>query len=59
MTADISRRLTKTIIDAVLGLNFDDPPSNLAAAALVYLLTTDVSDCDCISCAEYFGAFSF
>ncbi|XP_057764574.1 wings apart-like protein 2 isoform X2 [Salvia miltiorrhiza] len=33
--------LTKTIIDAVLGLNFDDPASNLAAAALVYLLTAD------------------
>lgn len=46
VTAHIFCRLTKTIIDAVLGLNFDDPPSNLAAAALVYLLTIDVSDFD-------------
>ncbi|KAG8385603.1 hypothetical protein BUALT_Bualt03G0062300 [Buddleja alternifolia] len=33
--------MAKTIIDAVLGLSFDDPPSNLAAAALCYLLTSD------------------
>ncbi|XP_047965030.1 wings apart-like protein 2 [Salvia hispanica] len=32
---------TKEIVDAVSGLNFDDPPSNLAAAALLCLLTTD------------------
>lgn len=31
----------KTIIDAVLGLNFDDTPSNLAAAALFFVLTSD------------------
>ncbi|KAH6790562.1 WAPL apart-like protein regulation of protein [Perilla frutescens var. frutescens] len=36
--------LTKTIIDAVLGLNFDDSPSNLAAAALVFLLASDGQD---------------
>ncbi|KAI3456310.1 hypothetical protein Pfo_012973 [Paulownia fortunei] len=36
--------MAKTIIDAVLGLSFDDPPSNLAAAALVYLLTSDGQD---------------
>ncbi|XAR66442.1 hypothetical protein NMG60_11012678 [Bertholletia excelsa] len=36
--------LAKTIIDAVLGLNFDDSPSNLAAAALFYILTRDGQD---------------
>ncbi|KAL8460369.1 hypothetical protein ACS0TY_032050 [Phlomoides rotata] len=36
--------MAKTIIDAVLGLSFDDPPSNLAAAALVYLLASDGQD---------------
>ncbi|CAN0852970.1 Wings apart-like protein 2 [Linum grandiflorum] len=34
----------KTIMDAVLGLSFDDPHSNLAAAALLYLLTIDGQD---------------
>lgn len=34
----------KTIIDAVLGLNFDDTPSNLAAAALFFVLTSDGQD---------------
>ncbi|XP_011086103.1 uncharacterized protein LOC105167921 [Sesamum indicum] len=33
--------MAKTIIDAVLGLSFDDQPSNLAAAALFYILTSD------------------
>ncbi|KAL1537496.1 wings apart-like protein 2 [Salvia divinorum] len=32
---------TKEIVDAVSGLSFDDPLSNLAAAALLFLLTTD------------------
>ncbi|XP_075502989.1 wings apart-like protein 2 isoform X1 [Primulina tabacum] len=36
--------MAKTIIDAVLGLSFDDPPSNLAAAALFYILTSDSQD---------------
>ncbi|CAN4084024.1 unnamed protein product [Withania somnifera] len=36
--------MAKTIIDAVLGLSFDDSPSNLAAAALFYLLTSDGGD---------------
>lgn len=31
----------KTIINAVMGLSFDDPASNLAAAALFYILTSD------------------
>ncbi|KAM7500813.1 hypothetical protein LguiA_025227 [Lonicera macranthoides] len=35
---------TKTIIDAILGLSFDDSPSNLAAAALLYILTSDGQD---------------
>ncbi|KAK6154710.1 hypothetical protein DH2020_008958 [Rehmannia glutinosa] len=36
--------MAKTIIDAVLGLSFDDTPSNLAAAALFYILTIDGHD---------------
>nr|XP_016440924.1 PREDICTED: uncharacterized protein LOC107766628 [Nicotiana tabacum] len=36
--------MAKTIIDAVLGLSFDDSPSNLAAAALFYILTSDGGD---------------
>lgn len=43
---DFSRsyfRTAKTILEAVVGLSFDDPPSNLAAAALFYILTSDVS----------------
>ncbi|CAN1810718.1 Wings apart-like protein 1 [Linum perenne] len=34
----------KTIVDAVLGLSFDDTPSNLAAATLFYILTSDGQD---------------
>ncbi|KAI7999336.1 hypothetical protein LOK49_LG09G01888 [Camellia lanceoleosa] len=33
--------MAKSIIDAVLGLSFDDSTSNLAAAALFYILTSD------------------
>ncbi|KAJ0693584.1 putative wing apart-like protein [Helianthus annuus] len=33
--------MAKTIIDAVLNLNLDDTPSNLAAAALFFVLTSD------------------
>ncbi|XWS19572.1 hypothetical protein CRYUN_Cryun31cG0027100 [Craigia yunnanensis] len=36
--------MAKTIIDAILGLNFDDIPSNLAAVALFYVLTSDGQD---------------
>lgn len=36
--------LAKTIIDVVLGLSSDDLPSNLAAAALFYILTGDGQD---------------
>ncbi|KAL7213103.1 hypothetical protein ACSBR2_015752 [Camellia fascicularis] len=36
--------MAKTVIDAVLGLSFDDSPSNLAAAALFYILTSDGQD---------------
>ncbi|XP_047311632.1 wings apart-like protein 1 isoform X2 [Impatiens glandulifera] len=36
--------LAKTIIDAVFVLNFDDSPSNLAAAALFYIFTSDCQD---------------
>ncbi|KAI8525487.1 hypothetical protein RHMOL_Rhmol13G0233800 [Rhododendron molle] len=36
--------MARTIIDAVLGLPFDDSPSNLAAAALFYILTSDGQD---------------
>lgn len=35
--------MAKTIVDAILGLNFDDPPCSFAAAALFYALTNDVS----------------
>lgn len=40
---DFDFRMAKTIIDTVLGLSFDDSPSNLAAAGLFYILTSDVS----------------
>ncbi|GFY91853.1 WAPL (Wings apart-like protein regulation of heterochromatin) protein [Actinidia rufa] len=36
--------MARTIIDAVLGLTFDDSPSNLAAATLFYILTSDGQD---------------
>ncbi|CAK9152507.1 unnamed protein product [Ilex paraguariensis] len=36
--------MAKTIIDAVLGLSFDDSPSNLAAAAIFYFLTSEGQD---------------
>ncbi|XP_057948933.1 wings apart-like protein 1 isoform X2 [Malania oleifera] len=36
--------MAKTIIDAILGLNLDDLPCNLAAAALFYVLTSDGQD---------------
>lgn len=36
--------MAKTIVDAILGLSFDDSPSNLAAATLFCVLTSDVSD---------------
>ncbi|XVF87517.1 hypothetical protein PTKIN_Ptkin18bG0126300 [Pterospermum kingtungense] len=36
--------MAKTIVDAILGLNFDDIPSNLAAVALFYVLTSDGQD---------------
>ena len=35
--------MAKTIIDAVMGLSFDDSPSNLAAATIFFVLTSDVS----------------
>ncbi|KAM6550285.1 hypothetical protein CsatB_000093 [Cannabis sativa] len=36
--------MAKTIVDAVLGLNLDDSASNLAAACLLYVLTSDGQD---------------
>lgn len=36
--------IAKTIIDAILGLSFDDSPSNLAAATLFCVLTGDGQD---------------
>ncbi|KAG5234939.1 wings apart protein [Salix suchowensis] len=36
--------MAKTIIDAILGLSLDDSTSNLAAAALFYVLTSDGQD---------------
>jgi len=35
--------MAKTIVDGILGLSLDDSPSNLAAATLFYILTSDVS----------------
>ncbi|KAL1567356.1 wings apart-like protein 2 isoform X1 [Salvia divinorum] len=36
--------MARKIIDAILGISVDDTPSNLAAAALFYLLTSDGQD---------------
>ncbi|KAJ9690405.1 hypothetical protein PVL29_012853 [Vitis rotundifolia] len=36
--------MAKTIIDAVIGLSFDDSPSNLAAATIFFVLTSDSHD---------------
>ncbi|KAI4296697.1 hypothetical protein L6164_036637 [Bauhinia variegata] len=36
--------MAKTIVDAILGLSLDDSPSNLAAATLFYILTSDGQD---------------
>ncbi|XP_057537364.1 wings apart-like protein 1 isoform X2 [Amaranthus tricolor] len=36
--------MTKAIVDAFLNLSLDDPPSNLAAATLFYILTSDGQD---------------
>lgn len=35
--------MAKRIIDAILGLKFDDNPSTVAAAAVFYALASDVS----------------
>lgn len=46
----------KMIIDAILGLSFDDSPSNLAAAALFFILTYDGQDdhiLDSSSCIRF------
>ncbi|CAI9087504.1 OLC1v1021583C1 [Oldenlandia corymbosa var. corymbosa] len=48
--------MAKTIIDAVMGLSLDDSPSNLAAAALFYVLTHDGYDdssLDLASCIRF------
>ncbi|KAJ1417619.1 Wings apart-like protein [Sesbania bispinosa] len=36
--------MAKTIVDAILSLSLDDSPSNLAAATLFYILTSDGQD---------------
>ncbi|KAL8152161.1 hypothetical protein V2J09_009921 [Rumex salicifolius] len=36
--------MEKTIVDAIMSLSLDDPPSNLAASALFYILTADGQD---------------
>ncbi|PRQ28891.1 putative wing apart-like protein [Rosa chinensis] len=36
--------MAKTIIEAILGLSFDDTPSDLAAATIFYVLTCDGQD---------------
>ncbi|XP_058078033.1 wings apart-like protein 1 [Magnolia sinica] len=39
-----AKGMMKTIIDAILGLTFDDSPSTLAASALFYVLASDGQD---------------
>ncbi|KAJ6841890.1 uncharacterized protein M6B38_304540 [Iris pallida] len=39
-----ARGMAKRIIDAILALNFDDSPSTVAAAALFFVLASDVQD---------------
>ncbi|KEH31101.1 putative wing apart-like protein [Medicago truncatula] len=39
-----SQGMAKTIVDGILGLSLDDSPSNLAAATLFYILTSDGQD---------------
>ncbi|XP_073226113.1 wings apart-like protein 2 isoform X1 [Cicer arietinum] len=39
-----SQGMAKTIVDAILSLSFDDSHSNLAAATLFYILTSDGQD---------------
>ncbi|KAL5994521.1 hypothetical protein ACLOJK_024574 [Asimina triloba] len=49
-------RMMKTIIDAVLGLKFDDPPCTLAASALFFVLASDGQDeylLDSASCIRF------
>ncbi|KAJ3682239.1 hypothetical protein LUZ60_014812 [Juncus effusus] len=48
--------LSQRIIDALLSLNFDDPPCTIAASALFYLLASDVHDdhlLDSPSCIKF------
>lgn len=65
VTGHIFCRIARKIIDAIFGLSFDDTPSNLAAAALFYLLTSDVSDFNYTICHTlylfllYFLSFLF
>ena len=44
--------MARKIIDAILGISVDDTPSNLAAAALYYLLTSDVSGLNYALCSD-------
>ncbi|KAJ6364167.1 hypothetical protein OIU76_029163 [Salix suchowensis] len=41
---NLTKGMAKTIIDAILSLSLDDSTSNLAAAALFYILTSDGQD---------------
>lgn len=43
LSTPILTRLAKRIIDALMSLNFDDQPCSAAAAALFYVLASDVS----------------
>jgi hypothetical protein len=43
LKTSILTRLAKRIIDALMSLNFDDQPCSAAAAALFYVLASDVS----------------
>ncbi|KAF8413908.1 hypothetical protein HHK36_001904 [Tetracentron sinense] len=48
--------MAKTIVHAIMGLSFDDSPSNLAAAALFYVLASD--DIVCLNGAVLFEFLS-
>lgn len=44
------------IVDAILGLSFDDLPSNLAASALFCVLASDVSDANIHAKVQFYSS---
>lgn len=55
----ISYRLVQQIIDAILVLNIDDPPCTIGAAALLFVLASDVSTSQSHPCASVHASFYF